>query len=134
MSEINLYNELTDSVKKLNKPINEQLRQVQINTYYYKRHKSENQILYFIMIVFVIIIFIAVIKKSFPFFDDYAYSIIVGTIFAFSILYVVYSIYLLMYKDDHNYDEDNYKFNSTIPISDNSNINYDCLKRDPKPN
>jgi hypothetical protein len=117
------YNQVNDY---LTSKKNDHLRQVQINTYYYKRYKSENQLLYFIMIVCVIIIVIAIIKSRVPFFDDYAYSIIIGIILSFSLMYILYSLWCLVYKDNHNYDEDQYLFN-TMKLSDTSDISHNVI-------
>lgn len=118
----------SDIINK-NKHLSEDLKQVQVNTYYYKRYKSENRILYFIMFMCFIIISIALIKKKMPFFDDLSYSIIIGTIMGLSLLYIVYYIYLLIHKDSLNYDEHDYKFTSySTDISDN-----ECLKFEPIP-
>jgi hypothetical protein len=123
-----------DNINK-DRHLNEDLKKVQVNTYYYKRYKSENQILYFIMFICFIIISIALIKKKITSFDDLSYSIIVGIIITLSLFYISYSIYLLIYKDEVNYDEDNYPYTSKrmydISGSDISgNVNYDCLKTD----
>lgn len=123
-----------DNINK-DRHLNEDLKKVQVNTYYYKRYKSENQILYFIMIMCFIIISIALIKKKITSFDDLSYSIIVGIILALSLFYISYSIYLLTYKDEVNYDEDNYPYTSKrmydISGSDISgNVNYHCLRSD----
>jgi len=108
---------------------NDHIRQVQINTYYYKQYKSENQLLYFIMIVCVIIIIIALIKQRVPFFDDYAYSIIIGIILGISLIYILYSLWRLIYKDTHNYDEDDYLFNR-MKFSD-SDISHNIMNNCP---
>lgn len=118
----------SDIINK-NKHLSEDLKQVQVNTYYYKRYKSENRILYFIMFMCFIIISIALIKKKMPFFDDLSYSIIIGTIMGLSLLYIVYCIYTLIQKDSVNYDEYDYKFTSySTDISNNDNK---CLKFEP---
>jgi len=108
--------------------VNEDLKQIQINTYYYKKYKSENNILYFVMIMCFIIISIALVKKKMTYFDDLSYSIIVGTIMGLSLLYICYSIYALMYKDNLNYDEDDHKFNTSLEYDISRNIVYTCLK------
>ncbi len=114
------------------KHLNEHLKQVQVNTYYYKRYKSENRLLYFIMFICFIIISIALIKRKMPFFDDLSYSIIVGIILGLSLLYIGYNIYLLMHKDNINYDEDDYKFNPNSKTNvDDKDVNYKCLKYEP---
>ena len=124
-----------DNINK-DRHLNENLKKVQVNTYYYKRYKSENQILYFIMFICFIIISIALIKKKLTSFDDLSYAIIVGIIITLSLFYIFYSIYLLTYKDELNYDEDNYPFQTRSDVSGNDisgNVNYDCLKIDPLP-
>jgi uncharacterized integral membrane protein len=107
------YNQVNDSLNELNKPIEEKIKQIQINTYYYKKYKSENNLLYFIIIIILIIIILSFINKLFPFLDTY-YSIIVGIIISFSLLYIIYSIWIMINKDNTNYDEHQYGFDSTI--------------------
>ena len=119
MSDINsnqfkFYNQVNDN---LTSKTNNNLRQVQINTYYYKRYKHENELLYFIMIVCLIIIIIALIKQRVPFLDDLAYSVIIGTIISISFIYILYFLWKFIYKDNYNYDEDQYLFN-TMKYSD----------------
>ena len=100
------YVQANNAINELvNVPYTEDLRQIQINTYYYKRYKSENELLHFIMFVFIVLICIAIIKKNVPFLDDYAYSIIIGIILGLSILYIIYKLWILFNKDDFNYDE-----------------------------
>jgi hypothetical protein len=116
-----------------NRHLNEELKQIQVNTYYYKKYKSENQLLYFIMFMCFIIISIALIKKKMPFFDDLSYSIIVGIIMGLSLLYISYSIYILIHKDRINYDENEYNFISNDKSKSDSNVKYQCLQYDPIP-
>ena len=111
----------------IDKHLNEDLKKVQVNTYYYKRYKSENQILYFVMVTCFIIILIAFIKKKIAYFDDLSYSIIIAIIMTLSLSYILYSIYLLTYKDEVNYDEDNYQYTSKH-MNASGNINDECLK------
>jgi Cys-tRNA synthase (O-phospho-L-seryl-tRNA:Cys-tRNA synthase) len=116
----------TDNLNK-DRHFNEDLKQVQVNTYYYKRYKSENQLLYFIMVISFILISIALIKKRFAFFDDLSYSIIVGIIMGIALLYISHCIYGLIHKDKLNYDEDEYLYDdSNLDLS--GNANYECLK------
>lgn len=131
-NQYKFYTQVNNSLNSLNTPINEDLKQIKINTYYYKRYKSENQILYFVMFIITIIIILSLIKKFFPFFDEISYSVVVAIILGISLLYIIYSIYLLMNKDNHNYDEDDYMFNSNaFNIQNNSNdSNTDCLQHD----
>lgn len=117
------YNEMNASLKGLSKPVNEQLKQIQVNTYYYKRYKSENNILYVVMIILVLIIVLSLIRKNYPFFDDVSYSIIVGIILVGLLLYIVHSIWKLFYKDNLNYDETDYGNMSSHNIISGSNDN-----------
>jgi hypothetical protein len=127
------YKQVEKNLTALNEPINENVKQIQINTYYYKRYKSENQLLYFINIVLVFVIIISFMKKKFPFIDDFAYSIIIGTILALSILYIIYNLWIIFNKDDKNYDEYNYLYTSTQTgdhnLSDSELINESCLDK-----
>lgn len=125
-NQYKLYNQMNKSLDYLNKPINEDLKQIRINTYYYKRYKSENHILYFIMIILFIVIIISIIKKRMPFLDDVAYSIIVGGILALSLIYISICLYKLMIKDNHNYDEDDYHFSTSFDFNDLSDISNNC--------
>jgi amino acid permease len=107
-NQARFYNEMNNSLKTFSKPINEDLKQIQVNTYYYKRYKSENQILYFTIVILFIIIVLSLIRKKFPYLDETTYSIIVGIILAFSLMYIMYCIWKLLYKDKLNYDENDY--------------------------
>jgi len=131
-NQYTFYKQLEKNLTALNEPINENVKQIQINTYYYKRYKSENYLLYFINIVLIFVIIISLIKKKFPFIDDYAYSIIIGTILALSIVYIVYNLWIILNKDDKNYDEHNYLYTTNIQsgdhnLADSGLINESCL-------
>ena len=114
------YDEVNDSLKELNKPVNEQLKQIQVNTYYYKRYKSENNILYVVISILVLIIILSLIRRKYPFFDDISYSILVGIILAILLIYIVFSIWKLFYKDNLNYDEHDYGSMSSDNITPGS--------------
>ena len=130
-NEYHFYSQVNDSLEELNEPIDNKLKQIQINTYYYKKYKSENQILYFIIIVLVVIILISLIKTVLPFIDV-VYSIIVSIILGFSLVYIIYSLWLLVNKDNQNFDEDSYHFNLDVDHIANA-INADKYKECTKP-
>jgi hypothetical protein len=109
-TQYNFYKSVEKNLNALSKTSNEHVKQIQINTYYYKRYKAENQLLYFIMVVLLFVIIITVIKKYYPFLDDLAYSIIIGSILGLSIIYIVYSLWIIMNKDSTNYDENDYSY------------------------
>lgn len=108
----NFYKKVEKNLSALTKTSNEHVKQIQINTYYYKRYKAENQLLYFIMVVLLFVIIITLIKKYYPFLDDLAYSIIIGSILGLSIIYIVYSLWIIINKDSLNYDENEYLYNT----------------------
>lgn len=125
------YNQVKNDLNTLKMPINDDLKQIQVNTYYYKKYKAENYILYFIIIVLIIIIIISIIKKRFPFLDDLSYSIIIGIILGFSLLYIMYLLWIIINKDHQIYDEyyyDQYNYGYNENGSDISNNNSSCLK------
>lgn len=120
-NQAQFYKEINASLKTLNKPINDELKQIQVNTYYYKRYKSENTILYVTIAVLFLVIILSLIRKNYPYFDDNSYSIIVGAILAILLIYIVLSIKTLFYKDELNYDEYNYGYMSSDDVSSGSN-------------
>lgn len=93
--------------------------QLQWNMYYYKMYQAENNVLYFIMKVCVIIIILTLIKKQFPFFDDNAYSIIIVIISVVTMIRVMYSVWNLIYKDNMNYDENDYLYSNKHMVDTN---------------
>lgn len=115
------YNEMNNSLKSLSRPVNEQLKQIQVNTYYYKRYKSENNILYVVIGILILIILVTIIRNNNPFFDDVSYSIIIGIILAGLLIFIMSSIWKLFYKDQLNYDETDYGIMSSDNIVSGSN-------------
>uniref|UniRef100_A0A6C0D1K9 Uncharacterized protein n=1 Tax=viral metagenome TaxID=1070528 RepID=A0A6C0D1K9_9ZZZZ len=129
-NQYTFYKSVEKNLNALSQTSNENVKQIQINTYYYKRYKAENQLLYFIMIVLLFVIIITLIKKNYPFLDDLAYSIIIGSILGLSIIYIVYSLWIIMNKDSSNYDENEYSYSTNNITSgpDRSNtLNDSCL-------
>lgn len=109
-NQYKFYEKVEKNLSALSKTTNDHVKQIQINTYYYKRYKSENQLLYFIMVILLFVIIISLIKKKYSFLDDFAYSIIIGSILGLSIIYIVYSLWIIMNKDDSNYDETDHSY------------------------
>lgn len=130
-NEYKFYSQVNDSLEELNDPIENKLKQIQINTYYYKKYKSENQILYFIMIVIAGTILISLIKNVLPIIDEFVYSIILSIILGLSLVYIMYSLWHLINKDNQNFDEDSYHFNldvDHIANAINANKYKECTK------
>lgn len=115
--QIDFNNEINDLYTTDNSNIDTKyvntLTKLQWNTYYYKKYKEENKLLYFIMIMCIIVIILTLIKNQFHFFDENAYSIIIGIILLVSVFRVLYSIWKLFLKDNINFDENDYLYNNT---------------------
>jgi len=129
-NQYNFYKKVEKKMNALSKISNENVKQIQINTYYYKRYKAENQLLYFIMVVLLFVIIITLIKKYYPFLDDLSYSIIIGSILGLSIIYIVYSLWIIINKDSLNYDEKTYSYNTnniTSGLSRSNTLKDSCL-------
>ena len=82
------------------------------------------------MVVLLFVIIITLIKKYYPFLDDLAYSIIIGSILGLAIIYIVYSLWIIMNKDSSNYDENEYSYttnNITSGPDRADTLNESCL-------
>jgi uncharacterized membrane protein (DUF485 family) len=98
--------------------IHNKQKNVEINTYHIKKYRKQKHLLYIILIICLIIVFVSYLKNRYDsYFDDYAYSSIIGIILGISfiiILYVLWDIYL---RDNVNFDEYDpifYKFDYDI--------------------
>jgi hypothetical protein len=89
------------------------LTSIKWNTYYYKKYRAENKLLYFIIGICILIIILNILKKSFSYFDDISYSVFIGIILAYSFIHILYILWTITYKDDLNFDENDYMFNNT---------------------
>jgi amino acid permease len=104
------------------------------NTYYYKKYKSQNNILLFIIGICALIIILKLIHKSYPFFDNKSYTVLVGIILGITVIIVGYLLWNILYKDSSNFDEFDYSYydNKEKPNSKvNSDISFnqfDCLE------
>jgi hypothetical protein len=125
-TQIKFYNTINEIIK--NPAYTETLYSIKWNTYYYKKYKAENGLLYFIMGICVLIIVLNLIKKKFPYFDDISYSVIIGIILAYSFIHILYILWSITYKDKFNFDENDYSFDTepnygTDLSNNNSNSN-----------
>ena len=113
--QIEFYNSINSLLK--NPAYTDTLSSIKWNTYYYKKYKTENNLLYFIMGICVLIIVLNLLKKSFTYFDDTSYSVIIGFILAYSFIHILYILWSITYKDDLNFDENSYEFDNGQDIS-----------------
>jgi len=119
-NQIQFYNNINKEINS-NVDYKSQLIQIKWNTFFYKKYKAENDLLYFIIKLCIVIIILSLIHKRLPFFDDNAYSVIIGIIIAYGIIYIFYGIWNIMYKDNTNFDENEYLYYRNISNIDTTN-------------
>lgn len=83
------------------------LNTIQWNYYYYKRFKKINEILRYYILICIVLILLSKLQSSY--FDNMAYSFIVGIIIAGLFIYVMYSLWDIYIRDNMNFDEYDYK-------------------------
>jgi lipopolysaccharide export LptBFGC system permease protein LptF len=87
-------------------PYNEIINKIKWNTYYYKKYRHQTRMLFFI--IFICILMIVLSKLRSPYFDEKAYSLVVGIILGISFIYAFHGLWDLLIKDDKNFDEYDY--------------------------
>jgi hypothetical protein len=87
-------------------PQYEVVNKIRWNTYYYKKYRQQTRMLVFI--IFICVLMIALSKLRSAYFDEKAYSLVVGIILGLAFIYTLYGIWDLSIKDDKNFDEYNY--------------------------
>ena len=119
-NQINFYKSVDNLIK--NPAYTDTLYSIKWNTYFYKKYKAENNLLYFIMVICVLIIIINLLKQKFTYFDDVSYSVIIGIILAYSFIHIFYILWSITYKSVSNFDENDYMFDNTNIGKDETNI------------
>ena len=114
-NQINFYNNINSLITK-NPLYNDTLTTIKWNTYYYKKYKAENNLLYVINIVCLLIIVINILKNKFIFFDNKSYSVIIGIILGYLVIHILYNLWSIMYKDELNFDENDHMFNDNHAV------------------
>jgi hypothetical protein len=84
-------------------PYDEMVKQIRWNTYYYKKYSQQSRILFFI--IFICIIMLTLSKLRSAYFDEKAYSVIIGIILGIAFIYTFYGLWDIFIKDDKNFDE-----------------------------
>jgi len=87
-------------------PRDDIVNKIRWNTYYYKKYRQQTRILLFISFICVLMIVLSKLRSSY--FDEKAYSLVVGTILGLAFIYTLYGIWDLLIKDDKNFDEYNF--------------------------
>lgn len=79
-----------------------------IYTYYYKKNKSQLNILYYLLITIGILIIFTFLNRQFkPLFTDLLYAILTIVVCFIYVVYLVYTLYDIFRRDGSNYDEYN---------------------------
>lgn len=134
------FNLLKTNLYEITAEENNDIRVARSNTYYYKKYKMECNVFIYIIIVCIIINILTLLHKTYPYFDTSAYMIIVGAILGISILVVFYVYFIIMNKDNLNFDEIDYGANISRMHGNSSNTGYveasfndisNCIVRDP---
>lgn len=111
------------------------------NIYTYKKYKAINEILYVILFVTILILLLTILNKYVEYFDNVAYSIIIGVIIAVTFIYILQLISDILFRNNINYDEyqfekpkkdvfvyTNIPFKSSVAVTDESKDNK-CNKK-----
>ena len=115
----NTIKESKDTLVKRNRRlldgVNENNRMTEINTYYIKRYRAQNNLLYFIIKLNVFIILLTLINNSFStILPDLIYAAIVGLTAAYGFITLCWRLYDIYVRNDRNFDEyDQHKFSKT---------------------
>jgi len=135
MGSLDIYYDLlnTKIYNIANEP-NQDILMARWNTYYYKKYKSQNNILLFIIGACVLIVILKILHKFNPFFDYKAYSVLVASIIGLTVIIVGYLLLNILYKDNSNFDEIDYGYynnNKANPTStkSQSDVQFDCLEK-----
>ena len=87
-------------------PFDEVVNKTRWNTYYYKKYRQQTRMLFFIIFICILMIILSKLRSSY--FDEKAYSLVIGIILGIAFIYTFYGLWDLLIKDDKNYDEYDY--------------------------
>jgi hypothetical protein len=109
----NLNSNLNSKLDTINKqfteektPHDEVVKKIRWNTYYYKKYRQQTHMLFFISCICVLMIVLSKLRSAY--FDEKAYSLVIGIILGLSVIYMLYGLWDLLLKDDKNFDEYDY--------------------------
>lgn len=89
-------------------PHEEVVNKIRWNTYYYKKYRHQTRLLFFIICICVLMIVLSKLRSRSPYFDEKAYSFVIGIILGVTFIYMIYGLWDLLLKDDKNFDEYDY--------------------------
>ena len=116
-----------NSIQEKNKSalngLNLQKKNILINNYQHKKYMTQNSILFFIVKICAAVIVLTLLNNKFSrFFPDIIYSTLVGIIFAYAMITIVYRLYDIYLRDRHDFDE--YDL-GVMPSSEDTEYNVD---------
>jgi hypothetical protein len=80
------------------------IRKIYQNTYNYEKYKNQIHLLYIINIYCILFIGFTLLNNNFLFFDDLAYSSIIGILLAFLFGYIMYNMWDIYLRSNTVYD------------------------------
>lgn len=81
-------------------------RQTEIYTYFYKKNKAQLKILYSLMLVILVIISLSFLNMKFRMImNDTLYVLLIGIISSLYVIYLCYQLYDIFMRDNVNFDE-----------------------------
>ena len=99
------------------------VRQQEIYTYYYKKYNAQKKILMNVIMATLLTILLTYLNKNYKFLlTDTLFILALGIIVAILVINVCIQLTEILFRDNSNYDEYNFKFNIKGDVLSNSNI------------
>ena len=94
--------------KEEREPYDEIVNKIRWNTYYYKKYRQQTKMLFFIIFICILMIALSKLHSRYPYFDEKAYSLVIGIILGLAFIRVFLEIWDLYIRDNKNFDEYDY--------------------------
>jgi hypothetical protein len=124
------YDNLEGRIGKLNHDSMNKKRLIEINNYYYLKNKAQTRILRMFFGLTVLIGILHYMNANIPsLMNDTLYIILIGLMFAIFVIFLCYSLYDIIMRNDHNFDEYDYYWKRKVHTDvDPSKINLELQK------
>jgi hypothetical protein len=117
--ELNNSKQIMNSLKREKQ---DKLRMVEINTYYGQRYEAHINIIKFIIMVCIPVLLITVLNKK-NFISSNIANIIMSIVIGIACIILFYKVYDLMFRDNMNYSQYQWKFDPTkVDLSGTANV------------
>ena len=94
--------------KEEREPYDEIVNKIRWNTYYYKKYRQQTKMLFFIIFICIVMITLSKLRSLYPYFDEKAYSLIIGIILGLAFIRIFLELWDLLIRDNKNFDEYDY--------------------------